>query len=486
MKISPNFLFRLNIFLLSSFLVINPLNIGGFPGAKVKAQAPNRPYVVFVNGYQDCCTWRRYTDGSPDPSMDIVVNSLPFNSEIQYVPWDRFESGANQRSSTSNDAEFLRQAADFINKLDRNRPLILIGHSFGGDSLLSLAPRINRSIEFLGVIDPTAAGGLREPVTHRGVPSNVNYFFNRWEQNAVALANLVPIDSRLISGSISGCRAKNCDQQEQSLARTEDGSEIRISCESWEVSCPGYQPWPGGSNGTKAKRLAHNEMPYDGYLQRQMANAINSALSSSSASSTQLSSADLCWYQHSGWQNGSVSWASGNCTKVGSGWSFKTVFASSDGVVYGINANNELFWYKHNGWQNGSSSWVSGTGTKVGSGWSFKTVFASSNGVIYGINTNNELCWYKHNGWQNGSSSWASNNCTKVGTGWNFTTVFASSNGVIYGVKPNGDLYWYRHDGWQDGSNRWANGGTGIKVGNGWNFRSTFATSNGTIYGILR
>jgi len=219
--------------------------------------------------------------------MDIVVDSLPSNSEIRYVPWDRFGNGANQRSSTSNDAEFLRQAADFINQLDPNRPLILIGHSFGGDSLLSLVPRITRRIQFLGVIDPTAAGGLREPVTRRGVSSNVDYFFNRWQENALASDNVVPFDSRLVSGSISGCRARTCDQQEQSLARRQDGSEIRVSCESWEVSCPGYEPWPGGSNGTKAKRLAHNSMPLDEYLQRQMADQISSVLANFYAGSTE-------------------------------------------------------------------------------------------------------------------------------------------------------------------------------------------------------
>ena len=265
-------------------LVINPLNTGGFPGEKVNAQSSVRPYVVFVNGYQDCCTWGR-NNGTPGSLMNIVSGALPPNSEIRYVPWDRFENGANQRSSTSNDAEFLRQATEFINQLNPNRPLILIGHSFGGDSLLSLAPRISRRIQFLGVIDPTAAGGLREPVTRRGVPSSVDYFFNRWQQNALASANVVPFDSRVVNGSISGCRAGSCDQSEQSLARRQDGSEIRVSCEAHEVSCEGWR-LPGcnlsgcwrGSNGTKAKRLAHNDMPLDEYLQRQMADRISNVL----------------------------------------------------------------------------------------------------------------------------------------------------------------------------------------------------------------
>ncbi|WP_027254871.1 lipase family protein [Planktothrix agardhii] len=258
----------------------------GLPNQKPKeaqAQSSPRPYVVFVNGYNDCCAW----------SMQTVYSELQkHGAEFRFVPWDTFRDGARERNKTvpselggfsrSNDAAFLQEAADFINnQLDPNRPLVLIGHSFGGDSLLSLVPRINRRIQFLGVIDPTAAGGLCEPVTRRGVPSNVDYFFNRWEQNALNSANVVPFDSRIVNGSISGCQAKNCDQQEQSLARNENGSEIRVKCGSLEVTCTGYNPIPvalGGSNGTKAKRLAHNDMPSDAYLQRQMANRINQAL----------------------------------------------------------------------------------------------------------------------------------------------------------------------------------------------------------------
>ena len=292
MKIHRNALFRLSIFLISLVLVINPLNVGSFPGEKANAQSSLRPFVVFVNGYENGRAWGRYSDGSVDPLMDTVVESLPPDSEIWYVPWDRFENGADQRSRTSNDAEFLRQGADFINnQLDPRRPLILIGHSFGGDSLLSLAPRINRRIQFLGVIDPTAAGGLREPITRREVPSNVAYFFNRWQENAVNAENVVPFDSRVISGYINNCRAETCNQEEQSLARNSDGSEITVNCESWEVSCSGYQPWPGGSNGTKAKRLAHNNMPSDEYLQRQMVGRISEVITSFNASSNSINAA---------------------------------------------------------------------------------------------------------------------------------------------------------------------------------------------------
>jgi hypothetical protein len=60
---------------------------------QVKAQGGIRPYVVFVNGQGNCCTWGTYTDGSPDPFMDIVVGALPSNTDKRYVPYSNFRNG---------------------------------------------------------------------------------------------------------------------------------------------------------------------------------------------------------------------------------------------------------------------------------------------------------------------------------------------------------------------------------------------------------
>jgi Ricin-type beta-trefoil lectin domain len=242
-----------------------------------------RPYAVLVNGYQDCCVWNV---GDKSINMGAVARELiGRNAEIRLFPWDHFHDGKGQFGSLSDDKAFLDGAAKFINnELDPRRPLILIGHSYGGDSLLSLAPRINRRILFLGVIDPVAAGGFREPIQRRGVPSNVDYFFNRWETNRLDnipiigdAQNVVPFDSAL-NGTVAGCRAKVCDQQEQNLARRANGSEIRVQCKPLEFTCEGYQPWPGGSNGTKAQRLFHNPMPTDEYIQRQIVDIIKKQL----------------------------------------------------------------------------------------------------------------------------------------------------------------------------------------------------------------
>ena len=240
------------------------------PPKKVQAQsASQRPYAVFVNGYGNCCAW----------GMNDVQKALQnMGAEIRYVAWDNFKDGAGQKSYLSSDKQFLREAQDFINnQLDSNRPLILIGHSFGGDSLLSLAPRIKRRILFLGVIDPVAIGGLRNPIKRRGVPSNVDYFLNRWQTNQLDPDNLVPFD-RFVSGSVQNCRAQTCDQQEENIARRANGFPIEVACDFWEVSCPGYEPSPGGSNGYKEKPLHHNLMPTDAYIQQQIIDRITQLL----------------------------------------------------------------------------------------------------------------------------------------------------------------------------------------------------------------
>lgn len=234
-------------------------------------QASSRPYVVLVNGYGDCCVWSKQNQGI---YMDAVARELQAQgAEIRLVPWDSFQKGAGQ--STSDDAAFLREAADYINnQLEPNRPLVLIGHSFGGDSVLKVAHRINRRILFLGVLDPVARFGQRSTVTGYGVPSNVDYFFNRWQTNAPW-----PVD--LGDGTVQNCNAIVCDQKEQSFALNADGSEIIRDCRADEF-CRNRS---GGTvrrvvdflgdvirddYGTAHKRLLHEPFPTDAHIQQQI------------------------------------------------------------------------------------------------------------------------------------------------------------------------------------------------------------------------
>ncbi|WP_199325174.1 hypothetical protein [Phormidium sp. FACHB-1136] len=272
MKTFRNTFHYFSIFLLSLFLIVNPLGIIQIPTNQVQAQSAPRPYVVFVNGQGNCCAWGMIS------LRDRLMNEL--GAEIRYVPYSNFRDGGlsgggNAYDWSSVDTQFLRSGADFINnQLDRNRPLILIGHSFGGDSILSLIPRINRRIQFVAVIDPVAAGALRQTIVQgQSVPSNVDYFFNRWQENSPW-----PIDFSS-SGQILSCHAnsqgrRNCDQESQNIARNADFSPITRECR-WDeaIACPGSSLFPPRT-GRVQVRVSHQDLPRDAYLQKILGDRI--------------------------------------------------------------------------------------------------------------------------------------------------------------------------------------------------------------------
>lgn len=246
------------------------------------AQSSSSGIAIFVNGNGDCCTG----------GMDKVRQALRQQGfTIVTTPWDRFAPGAGERDalsaggftlgSLSNDRDFVKQLPTFVNSIPENIPVVLIGHSFGGDSLLSAVPRINRRILFLGVLDPVAAGGLRAPIRSRSVPGTVDYFFNRWQTT-----NVWPIENRTPGANTDGsvrCSVQQCDQEEQSVKRNTDGSEIRTTCSITDVTCPGFSP---GSvfpprpprPGTAARRLQHEDVPRDTFIQRQIVDRLTSLI----------------------------------------------------------------------------------------------------------------------------------------------------------------------------------------------------------------
>jgi ABC-2 type transport system ATP-binding protein len=61
---------------------------------------------------------------------------------------------------------------------------------------------------------------------------------------------------------------------------------------------------------------------------------------------------------------------------VGTSWDmFQSVFASADGVIYGIRSDGTLHWYKHLGYLTGSATWLGPS--QVGTGWLSNRVFAA-------------------------------------------------------------------------------------------------------------
>jgi len=189
------------------------------------------PFVVFVNGWQNCC--------ASDMNNLKIRLQKKMNAEIIDVPYSDFKD-RGRSTDTSTDVEFLRQGEDFINnRLDRNRPLILIGHSFGGDSILKLLPRIKRRVQFVAVIDPVATFGVRS--SGYIIPPHVEYFFNRWQTNQPFPINFKD------SGNFD-CSAKISDQDVQNIARDDDFSPKR--------------------DGKYQKRVTHSNLTTDDYIQK--------------------------------------------------------------------------------------------------------------------------------------------------------------------------------------------------------------------------
>lgn len=211
----------------------------------------SRPYVVFVNGWQNCCSW------GMNALQKRLINDM--NAEPRYVPYSNFNEDGKS-GNTSTDDPFLRDGADYINnQLDRNRPLILIGHSFGGDSVLKLLPRINRRVQFVAVIDPVRTGGFRATLTGLNVPSNVDYFFNRWQKNE-PFPNDFPVD-----GSIQ-CNARKCDQDSQFALTDINGNPRKEKCKLLEAC------------RTKQVRAGHQSLPTDDWIQRIIGDRIQERL----------------------------------------------------------------------------------------------------------------------------------------------------------------------------------------------------------------
>ncbi len=193
---------------------------------------------------------------------------------------------------------------------------------------------------------------------------------------------------------------------------------------------------------------------------------------------------ELLWYRHSGYVDGSATWATPQGKTVGTGWDFKQVFSGGDGVIYAITSGGDLMWYRHDGRGDGSFTWAAQAGKKIGSGWNFEHVFYGGGGVIYAITTGGDLLWYRHDGRNDGSATWAAPEGKQVGTGWKFKHVFSGGDGVIYVVTASNDLVWYRHDGRTDGTFRWA-ASEGKTVGTGWDVRQVFSGGDGVIYAVL-
>lgn len=179
------------------------------------------PIAFLTGGYGDPAAWRR-----------LVEQLKGAGFEVRELSWDNFNG--KQENSLNSDGEYLRIGRVVLDSLPAGKKVVLTGYSFGGDSALKLASMVRRRIDFLGVVDPVAMGGLRVPGAY-AVRSNVGYFFNRWQENSPWPINFGT------SGRISNVapQVRN-DQVDANIQRRADGTPFRVRSNWFERNILGY------------------------------------------------------------------------------------------------------------------------------------------------------------------------------------------------------------------------------------------------------
>ncbi len=297
MPSAKSFKRRLPILLLLAFLSAGPL--APAPAWAGSGSAPT--VAILVNGFGDCCAQRMVAlinalRGLGVKFPTVSIRKLDGKMYIHHVtPWNSFtgldqgflvnldpqfyvqkamtdslsqpgsllDKLGNASDLTTNDdlmekimsmvrkgsdAQFLEEVSDYLNKLDPEIQVILIGHSFGADSIMSVLERLNNDILFVAALDTVGALGQRRTNTSVTVPSKVGYFYSRWQEN-----EMFPFDY-LVGGKFKDCQARlGCNQNVQNAARAKDGKNL-------------------------GKKLTHVELPYDPFIQQEMIGIISQLL----------------------------------------------------------------------------------------------------------------------------------------------------------------------------------------------------------------
>ena len=148
------------------------------------------------------------------------------------------------------DNRAVSEISNVVNAVPQDSDVILVGHSFGADTLLNVVGRVNRRIDVLAVFDPVNWGGQRTGYSLLG--RDIDYLYHRWQNNIAWPWNFW--DSIGITGVAS--HTVN-DQRDANFAKREDGSKIR----------------EGGTTAELLKinrRTNHSNLPRDEFLRRQL------------------------------------------------------------------------------------------------------------------------------------------------------------------------------------------------------------------------
>jgi hypothetical protein len=180
------------------------------------------PVVIFVSGFGGC---------GGDGNSCIARRLFHRFRENGIVVYDTEWSSVNAEDNFGSDKKFLDQMRLIIlPSIPDSRPIILIGHSFGGDSALKaakVAKSLGKKIALLAIIDAVEIWGNR---TTQSVSENVDYFYNRWTTNGTQFVprNVYGFDvprNPESSGKLNDCLARDCrDQHQQSVRRDANGN----------------------------------------------------------------------------------------------------------------------------------------------------------------------------------------------------------------------------------------------------------------------
>lgn len=175
-----------------------------------------------------------------------------------------------------NDNAFVKAMAKELELYKPEDVVILIGHSWGGDSLLKSVAKSGAEVDLLAVLDPVSVAGFRRDVAP--VNDTVRYLYNRWQTNSMfpinfAASGAITNRARLRLGQDFGI----ADQDEQNLNRNRDGSVNERHANPLNPEDALFFKIHGSFPNLSFYRddLTHGAVPSDGLIQEQLFTVIS-------------------------------------------------------------------------------------------------------------------------------------------------------------------------------------------------------------------
>ena len=122
----------------------------------------SRTHVFLVNGVGDNGINDNFDRGRYDDN-DYLSRFQSFGFDVHVSDWDNLHT-QDGHGPDSSDQQFVTDLANQINSYGPSEHVILIGHSYGGDSILKVANATTHQIDLLATLDPVGPLGFRSSV----------------------------------------------------------------------------------------------------------------------------------------------------------------------------------------------------------------------------------------------------------------------------------------------------------------------------------